>query len=366
LWFVIAVVWLCAGCSGPAAKFPALAADDVAAEKRGQEIAQLRDYYAQLHRLDTVAFRIARANRADCKEWVSAQIGLYATTPQSLPHKFQSFSAEALGLRSVRPTVISVVEGSPAAEAGFKNGDEIISFNGEPAPVTGTMGWMGGFLRFNGERPVTVALLRDDRHETLYVNPLKACAIPVNLEIDATANAATDFKKIVVQSGILRLAKTDAQLASVVGHELAHVNMGHYQKRTLNSLIGAAGGAMIDGGFLLGGVATGGAFSNYLERAGLRAFSVGFEREADYVGAYYAARAGYDIAGAEEIWRAMSFEDPTGIRKATTHPTSPVRFLQMRKVAEEIADKKRRNLPLDPELKLAVEAEPSTDAAHNF
>ena len=45
------------------AKFPALAADDVAAEKRSQEIAQLRDYYAQLHRLDTVAFRIARANR---------------------------------------------------------------------------------------------------------------------------------------------------------------------------------------------------------------------------------------------------------------------------------------------------------------
>ena len=55
-----------------------------------------------------------------------------------------------------------------------------------------------------------------------------------------------------------------------------------------------------------------------------------------------------------------------GIRKATTHPTSPVRFLQMRKVAEEIADKKRRNLPLNPELKLAIEPEPSTDTAHNF
>ena len=101
LWLVITGVWLCAGCAGPAAKFPALAADDVAAEKRSQEIAQLKDYYAQLHRLDTVAFRIARANRADCKEWVSAQIGLYAATPQSLPRKFQSFSAEAFGLRWV-------------------------------------------------------------------------------------------------------------------------------------------------------------------------------------------------------------------------------------------------------------------------
>jgi len=33
------------------------------------------------------------------------------------------------------------------------------------------------------------------------------------------------------------------------------------------------------------------------------AFSVGFEREADYGGAYYAARAGYEVAGAEEFWR---------------------------------------------------------------
>lgn len=48
----------------------------------------------------------------------------------------------------------------------------------------------------------------------------------------------------------------------------------------------------------------------------------------------------------------MGMENPTSIRKATTHPTSPVRFLQMRKVAEEIADKKRRNLPLVPEIRM--------------
>ena len=40
-----------------------------------------------------------------------------------------------------------------------------------------------------------------------------------------------------------------------------------------------------------------------------------------------------------------------------THPVTPVRFVQMQKVAAEIADKQRRNAPLVPELK-AVEAEP--------
>jgi hypothetical protein len=364
---VLASLWLCAACAGPSSKFPTLAVDDIAAERKHQEIAQLRDFYGQLHRLDTVAFRIATANVGYCKDWVSAQIGLLAVTPQSLPRKFKAFSAEALDLRWVRATVISVVDGSPAAAAGFKNGDELISFNDEPVPVTGTPGWIGGFLKFNGERPVKVVLLRDDEFKTLEVKPVTACAVPVNLEISAVANAGASDTKIVVQSGILRIAQTDAQLALVVGHELAHVTMGHNRKKTLNALVGAVGGAAIDGGFMLGGIGTGGAFSGYLANAGMMAYSVNFEREADYVGAYYAARAGYDLAGAEEVWRTLALESPDSIRLTKTHPTSPVRFLQMRKVAEEIADKKRRNLPLEPELKvMAAQDDAAAPARSDF
>ena len=100
---------------------------------------------------------------------------------------------------------------------------------------------------------------------------------------------------------------------------------------------------------MLGGMSTYGAFSRPLTQAGARAFSVAFEREADYVGAYYAARAGYDLTGSEEIWRTFSLEDPDSIRLTTDHPITPVRFVQMQKVIDEIGNKKRRNLPLDPE-----------------
>ena len=62
---------------------------------------------------------------------------------------------------------------------------------------------------------------------------------------------------------------------------------------------------------MLGGMSTYGAFSKVLTQAGARAFSVAFEREADYVGADYAARAGYDLTGSEEIGRTFSLEDPT-------------------------------------------------------
>ena len=321
----------------------------------------MRDYYAQLHRLDTVAFRIRTANRADCKEWVAGQIGLLAHTPASLPRKYRSFSAEALGLHWVRATVVSVVEGSPAAAAGIVTGDELMTFNNEPVPVTGTPRWIGGFLHDNGERPVAVTFRRNGIDKTVTVTPTIGCAIPINLQTASEINAFTDFKKIVIHSSFLRIAATDAQLASIVGHELAHVNMGHYQKKSQNTLVAKMGGAMIDGGFLLGGIYTGRAFTDYIGVFGARAFSVEFEREADYVGAYYAVRAGYDLNGVEEVWRAVSLERPEDIRTATTHPTSPVRFLQMRKVAEEIADKQRRKQPLVPEIKLSeIEAAPAT------
>jgi hypothetical protein len=332
---------------------PQLPADRVAAEKRRQEVAQLRDYYAQLRRLDAVAFRIRMANKTFCKDWVSAQIGFFAATPRSLPRKFQSFSAEALDLRWVRATVISVVADSPADKAGIKVGDELISFNDEPVPTSGTTGWIGSFLKVNKERPVQVSFRRDDTtNMSVAVTPVTGCAIPVKLEVSPTPNAFTDYKKIVVQSGVLRMTRTDADLATIVGHELAHVNMGHHQKQLQNKILGMVGGVVVDGGFLLGGIGTGGAFTKAFGNAGASAFSVAFEREADYVGAYYAARAGYDISGAENIWRALSLEAPDAIRIATTHPTTPQRFIFMQKTIAEIEEKKRRHLPLVPELKI--------------
>jgi len=44
-------------------------------------------------------------------------------------------------------------------------------------------------------------------------------------------------------------------------------------------------------------------------------------------------------------------ENPDDIRVGRTHPVTPVRFVQMKKVVAEIADKQRRNAPLIPELK---------------
>ena len=359
LWCVAFVcVLLSAGCS-PVSRLPALSEDAIEAEKRIEQIAQIRKYFGELHRVDTVAFRIRTANRADCRGWESAQIGLYAVTPQSLPRKYRSYSREALDITWARPTVISVVEGSPAAAAGIVAGDEIIALDGELISLTTTAGWMAGWLKHHGAGPVQANLRRDGDDRTVTINPVMGCAIPIDYVTADDVNASTNDKKIVIYSGIVALAKTDAQLAHVIGHELAHANLGHLDKQMVNRAVGWLSGTAIDVGIMAGGVSTGGAFGKEFTKAGGLAFSVNFEREADYVGAYYAARAGYDLNGVEEFWRAMGLAHPDDIRLAKTHPITAVRFLQMQQVAAEIADKRRRNLPLVPDLKFV----PSQDDA---
>ena len=340
LVLAIASLVLCAACA-PVSRLPALSAADVDAEQRIQQLAHIRKYYAELHRVDTIAFRIRVANRADCRGWESAQIGLYAATPQSLPRKYQSYSREALDLTWMRPTVISVAEGSPAAQAGIVKGDEIIALNGELIPLTGTAGWMAGWLKHHGPTSLQANVRRDGDDRTVTITPVMGCAIPINYITDDAVNAATDGKRIYISSAIVALAKTDAQLAHLIGHELAHANLGHLDKKLVNKVVGWVSGTAIDVGILAGGVSTGGAFGREFTKAGGRAFSVNFEREADYVGAYYAARAGYDLNGVEDFWRAMGFAHPDSIRLAITHPLTPVRFVQMKKVAAEIDEKQR-------------------------
>jgi len=340
---------------------PPLPSEEVEAERRKQRTDQIRDYFAQLSRLHSVAFRLRVANRADCKDWAWAQIGLDAGTVTSLPRKYRSYTHEALSVSWTQATVLSVADTSPASVGGIKPGDHLLTFNNEPVPRSETAGWIGRFVRNNGERPIQILARRDGVDEMHTVTPIKACAIPIELRSDSSPNAFATKTGIVIHSSILRMAPTDAQLALVVGHELAHANLGHLDKQQANQILGWASGAVIDAGIMLGGISTGGAFTRLFTRAGERAFSVSFEREADYVGAYYAARAGYNLSGAEEFWRALSMEDPDSIRIAVTHPVTPVRFVQMQKVAAEIADKQRRNEPLIPELKaIQVDSKPAT------
>src|SRR5262245_24113228 len=200
--FVAAVSLACVAC-GPISKLPPLTSAEIEAERRRQQIDQIRDYFAQRSRLYNVAFRIRAAGRDDCKNRVQADIGLTAGTVESLPRKFRSFAHEALSISWTQATVFSVAVNSPAAAAGTRSGDHLLTFNNEAVPRTDTAGWIGEFVHDNGERPIEVLVRRDGFDEMHTLTPVMACTIPIRLITDSTLNAFTNGAEII-HSSLLR------------------------------------------------------------------------------------------------------------------------------------------------------------------
>ena len=87
-------------------------------------------------------------------------------------------------------------------------------------------------------------------------------------------------------------------------------------------------------------------------QVGALAFSQEFEAEADYVGVYHAARAGYDTRKAAYFWRRMAAAHPRAIGlQGTTHPSSANRFLAVEAASKEVAEKRAGGTRLVPEMK---------------
>jgi len=92
---------------------------------------------------------------------------------------------------------------------------------------------------------------------------------------------------------------------------------------------------------------------NTFQGIGGAAFSQDFESEADYVGLYYTARAGYDIHNVPDLWRRMAVENPGAITMGNTHPSTSQRFVALEAAAAEIEAKRKDGRALQPEMKTA-------------
>jgi predicted Zn-dependent protease len=127
---------------------------------------------------------------------------------------------------------------------------------------------------------------------------------------DPTPNAfALPGGKVGVHTGLFKVARNEAQLAAVLGHELGHVAARHSGKRVSNaaagSVIGALAGKVIANKTGVDpraaqGIAQGASTLRLLH------FSRNQELEADRLGASYMARAGYDPKEAVALWRQFA------------------------------------------------------------
>jgi predicted Zn-dependent protease len=131
---------------------------------------------------------------------------------------------------------------------------------------------------------------------------------------------------VFVTTGLIRYAVTDDALAIVLGHEYAHDVLHHRQRLDRHGFARAFLGQL-------------GSTPASLMTA---------EKEADYVGLYLAARAGYDISAAPEFWRRLAADYGDAWYVRWSHPGSLERAAALEAARAEIQQKIKAREPLVP------------------
>jgi predicted Zn-dependent protease len=158
---------------------------------------------------------------------------------------------------------------------------------------------------------------------------------------DPTPNAfAMPGGRIGVHRGMLPLLPTEADLATVLSHEVAHVACRHGAERVSHSLLAALGAVAVDQAMAdkpsarrqeilaaYGAVATLGVLLPYSRE---------HEEEADRIGLAYMARAGYDPAAAVAFWRRFAASKQGGAPEfLSTHPSDATRVRNLEAMLPE-------------------------------
>lgn len=157
---------------------------------------------------------------------------------------------------------------------------------------------------------------------------------------DNTVNAfAVPGGYIGVHTGLLMTAANEAEVASVLGHEIAHVTQQHIprmisaQKQNMLPNL-----ATLLAGILLGGQATEAAIAITQARSidNQLTFTRSFEREADRIGITVLANSGYDTNSMADFFLRMQ-------QANTLHETSAPQFLLTHPITtDRIAEAKAR------------------------
>ncbi|WP_447980318.1 M48 family metallopeptidase [Candidatus Nitrospira bockiana] len=139
--------------------------------------------------------------------------------------------------------------------------------------------------------------------------------------------------KIAVYTGIFPIAKNEAGLAAIMGHEVVHALARHGAERMSQGALAQAAITAATVGAASQGLdpklaqLAGGALANY---GFILPYSRKHESEADYIGLLLAAQAGYDPREAVHIWERMEAaakgQPPEFL---STHPSHGTRIQQL-------------------------------------
>ena len=297
-------------------------------------------------KLADLSWPILVNNLEMCDRFVRHRTGLWLSRKSSI---LASLSWVSEGEQTIGeyPEVWGVAADSPAAKAGIEPGDQIVAVDSQRASTSAEARrlLMKSTKEFTGERtnPILLHIQRNGERKRIEVNPVLACRSEISLAGGTRINAYATGQHIKIFNGIFTFVESDEELQYVIAHELAHNISNHVVLARARGAIGV----FFDLLALRWKIWTNGSIG----RLSVQAYTKPYEVEADYLAFYLLANAGIDSTGVENLWRRLAAEDISRIGWILTHPSTPERFIQLRKTRAEIEAKQQRNEPLMPERK---------------
>ena len=143
---------------------------------------------------------------------------------------------------------------------------------------------------------------------------------------------------VFVYTGILKYATNDAQLATVMAHEIGHAIAHHVAEQVSMAMVTNAA-AMAAAVAIQHNVKSSGEQAAYMAALGLGAnlgvvlpYSRMMESEADHIGLMLMAKACYDPREAIKFWEKFAKKGKEPIAYFSTHPSSRQRIAQLKEL----------------------------------
>ena len=312
------------------------------AENPGDPALVLQQLHAQDQAIERVGFRLAAANADLCGGGRDAGFSIH--TIEQYGPDYRRAASKLFDLGS-SPGVLALAPGSPADLAGLRENDAILAIDGQAPPGSPARPRRSDFSRTAAVQrqlagavqgpTLRLEVSREGARLQIELRPAPACRSLFQVVPDRGLKGEADGDYVQVSSEMAALTANDDELAALLAHELAHNVLGHPAR--LDSL-------HVDRGL----------FAPFGRNARLIRAT---ESEADRLGVYLLARAGYDPLKAMGFWLRVRAA-ARGSEADPTHPRWPERLaaIQAEVAGIDQAGVPARTLPLPADLASALPA----------